>query len=73
MTVPGAVGIIEKIATRYGDEVLVGAGTVLNAETAKDCLQAGAQFVVSPALNLETIAFLSRRRLRDHAGRADAD
>jgi len=57
MTVPGAVGIIEKIAARYGDEVLVGAGTVLNAETAKDCLQAGAKFIVSPALNLETIAF----------------
>ena len=57
MTVPGAVGIIEKIATRFGDDVLVGAGTVLNAETAKDCLHAGAQFVVSPALNLETIAF----------------
>ena len=57
MTVPGAVGIIEQIAKRYGDEVLVGAGTVLNAETARDCLAAGAQFIVSPALNLETIAF----------------
>jgi 2-dehydro-3-deoxyphosphogluconate aldolase / (4S)-4-hydroxy-2-oxoglutarate aldolase len=57
MTVPGAVGIIEKIAARYGDEVLVGAGTVLDVETAKDCLRSGAQFVVSPALNLETIAY----------------
>lgn len=57
MTVPGAVGIIEKIADRYGDEVLVGAGTVLNAETARDCLRAGARFVVSPALNFETIAY----------------
>ena len=57
MTVPGAVGIIEQVAKRYGDEVLVGAGTVLNAETARDCLAAGAQFIVSPALNLETIAF----------------
>src|SRR2546429_6698654 len=57
MTVPGAVGVIEKIADRYGDEVLVGAGTVLNAETARDCLRAGAQFVVSPALDLETIAY----------------
>jgi 2-dehydro-3-deoxyphosphogluconate aldolase/(4S)-4-hydroxy-2-oxoglutarate aldolase len=57
MTVPGAVGIIEQIAKRYGDEVLVGAGTVLNAETARECLTAGAQFIVSPALNLETIAF----------------
>jgi 2-dehydro-3-deoxyphosphogluconate aldolase / (4S)-4-hydroxy-2-oxoglutarate aldolase len=57
MTVPGAVRIIETIAERYGDEVLVGAGTVLDAETAQDCLRAGAQFVVSPALNLETISF----------------
>src|SRR4029079_7133305 len=56
MTVPGAVGIIEKIAARYGGEVLFVARTVLNAEPAKDCLRAGAQFVVSPALNLETIA-----------------
>ena len=57
MTVPGAVGIIETIAEKYGDEVLIGAGTVLNPETAKDCVQAGAQFIISPALNLDTIAF----------------
>jgi 2-dehydro-3-deoxyphosphogluconate aldolase/(4S)-4-hydroxy-2-oxoglutarate aldolase len=57
MTVPGAIGIIKTIAHRYGDQVLVGAGTVLNVETAKNCLQAGAQFVVTPALNLETIAY----------------
>jgi 2-dehydro-3-deoxyphosphogluconate aldolase / (4S)-4-hydroxy-2-oxoglutarate aldolase len=57
LTVPGAVGVIEKIADRYGDEVLVGAGTVLNAETARECLRAGAQFVVSPALDLETVAY----------------
>jgi 2-dehydro-3-deoxyphosphogluconate aldolase / (4S)-4-hydroxy-2-oxoglutarate aldolase len=56
MTVPGAVRVIEKIADRYGDEVLVGAGTVLDAKTAGECLHAGARFVVSPALNLETIA-----------------
>jgi 2-dehydro-3-deoxyphosphogluconate aldolase/(4S)-4-hydroxy-2-oxoglutarate aldolase len=57
LTVRGAVGVIEKIVDRYGDEVLVGAGTVLNAETARECLRAGAQFVVSPALDLETIAY----------------
>ncbi len=57
MTVPGAVRIIETIAKRFGDEVLVGAGTVLNADTARECVGAGAQFVVSPALNLQTIAF----------------
>lgn len=57
MTVPGAVRILEAIAKRFGDEVLVGAGTVLDADTARECVKAGAQFVVSPALNLETIAF----------------
>ncbi|HJZ80064.1 MAG TPA: bifunctional 4-hydroxy-2-oxoglutarate aldolase/2-dehydro-3-deoxy-phosphogluconate aldolase, partial [Pyrinomonadaceae bacterium] len=57
MTVPGAVRIIEKIANEFGEQVLLGAGTVLDPETARDCLRAGAQFVVSPALNLETIAF----------------
>src|SRR5262245_43921937 len=57
MTVPGAIDIIKRIAQNYGDQVLVGAGTVLNAETARNCLQAGAQFVVTPALNLETIAY----------------
>jgi len=57
MTVPGAVGVIEKLADHYGDEVLVGAGTVLNAETVRDCLRAGAQFVVSPALDQESIAY----------------
>jgi 2-dehydro-3-deoxyphosphogluconate aldolase / (4S)-4-hydroxy-2-oxoglutarate aldolase len=56
MTVPGAVGVIEKVSTRYGDEALVGAGTVLDPETALACIQAGARFIVSPSLNLETIA-----------------
>src|ERR1043166_5077509 len=55
MTVPGAVGVIEQLTKRYGRDVLVGAGTVLDAETARACMLSGAQFVVSPALNLETI------------------
>src|SRR5919199_6954406 len=55
MTVPRAVRVIEEVADRYGDEVVVGAGTVLDAETARSCILAGASFVVSPALNLETI------------------
>src|ERR1051325_9747327 len=55
MTVPDAVGVIEKVCKRYGAEALVGAGTVLDGETARACIQAGAQFVVSPALNPETI------------------
>jgi 2-dehydro-3-deoxyphosphogluconate aldolase/(4S)-4-hydroxy-2-oxoglutarate aldolase len=55
MTVPGAVGVIEAVAKRYGADALVGAGTVLDAETARACIRSGAQFVVSPSLNLETI------------------
>jgi 2-dehydro-3-deoxyphosphogluconate aldolase/(4S)-4-hydroxy-2-oxoglutarate aldolase len=60
MTVPGAIKVIEKVADKYGSEVLVGAGTVLDPETARACLLAGAQFIVSPALNLDTIAMCQR-------------
>lgn len=60
MTVPGAVGVIEKVSTRYGNEALVGAGTVLDPETARACIQAGARFIVSPSLNFETIALCRR-------------
>jgi 2-dehydro-3-deoxyphosphogluconate aldolase/(4S)-4-hydroxy-2-oxoglutarate aldolase len=55
MTVPRAVKVIEQVADRYGSEVVVGAGTVLDAETARACILAGASFVVSPALNVDTI------------------
>ena len=57
MTVPGAVDVIAKLAATFGTEVVIGAGTVLDPETANKCIQAGAQFIVSPALNEETIAF----------------
>lgn len=60
MTVPGAVRVIEQVADRYGSEVLVGAGTVLDPETARACLLAGAQFIVSPALNIATIELCHR-------------
>src|SRR5215212_3017221 len=56
MTIPGAVKVIEQVVKRYGKDALVGAGTVLDAETATACISSGAQFVVSPVLNLETIA-----------------
>jgi 2-dehydro-3-deoxyphosphogluconate aldolase / (4S)-4-hydroxy-2-oxoglutarate aldolase len=60
MTVPGAVGVIEQVVKRYGSEATVGAGTVLDPETARACILAGAQFVVSPALNVDTIAMCRR-------------
>lgn len=55
MTVPGAIRLIEQLATRYSEQIVVGVGTVLDAETARVCTLAGAQFVVSPALNIELI------------------
>ena len=59
MTVPGAVEVIERLV-RDRPDILVGAGTVLDAETARTCILAGAQFVVSPALNVNTIAMCHR-------------
>jgi 2-dehydro-3-deoxyphosphogluconate aldolase/(4S)-4-hydroxy-2-oxoglutarate aldolase len=55
MTVPGAVELIREVVRRATD-ALVGAGTVLDPEKARACIDAGARFVVSPALNLDTIA-----------------
>src|SRR6185503_10328998 len=60
MTVPGALGVMEQVAKRFGNDVLLGAGTVLDAETARACMLAGARFVVSPALNLATIEICRR-------------
>ena len=61
MTVPGAIEVIQALAAEYGDETLIGAGTVLDPETAQACIQAGAKFIVSPALNEETIKFCRRQ------------
>ena len=60
MTVPRAVRVIEQLTDTYGAEVLVGAGTVLDAETARACILAGASFVVSPSLNVATIELCRR-------------
>jgi 2-dehydro-3-deoxyphosphogluconate aldolase/(4S)-4-hydroxy-2-oxoglutarate aldolase len=60
MTVPGAIPTIEKLTARYGEEVIIGAGTVLDQETARLCILAGAQFVVSPILDLDTITTCRR-------------
>jgi len=63
MTVPGAIGLIEEVSVRYGKDVLVGAGTVLEDKTATACISAGARFVVSPALNVDTIACCRRHEV----------
>lgn len=60
MTVPGAVKVIEAVTDKYGSDTLVGAGTVLDPETARVCMLAGARFIVSPALNVKTIEMCQR-------------
>lgn len=60
MTVPGAIKVIERVADTLGDRIVVGAGTVLDPETARAAILAGARFVVSPSLNERVIA-LARR------------
>ena len=60
-TVPNADQIIKTLAEKYkGTDMIVGAGTVLDPETARAAILAGAQFVVSPALNVETIKLCNR-------------
>src|ERR1700686_859598 len=60
MTVPGAVRALEKIADEFGDKIILGAGTVLDPETARICMLAGAQFFVTPNLKLATIEMVKR-------------
>lgn len=59
MTVPGAIEVMRRLAKERPD-ILVGAGTVLDPETARICILEGAKFVVSPALNLHTIEMCHR-------------
>jgi 2-dehydro-3-deoxyphosphogluconate aldolase/(4S)-4-hydroxy-2-oxoglutarate aldolase len=68
MTVPGAVQIIQEIVKTRGEDVIVGAGTVLDAETARSCTDAGAQFLVSPGLDLKTIEFAAKAKTLIMAG-----
>ena len=61
MTVPGAIDVIKEICSKYGggDEI-IGAGTVLDAETARMAMLAGAQFIVGPTLNADMIRICNR-------------
>jgi 2-dehydro-3-deoxyphosphogluconate aldolase/(4S)-4-hydroxy-2-oxoglutarate aldolase len=60
MTVPGAIRALEKVADKFGDQMILGAGTVLDPETARACMLAGAEFFVTPSLNLKTIEMAKR-------------
>jgi 2-dehydro-3-deoxyphosphogluconate aldolase/(4S)-4-hydroxy-2-oxoglutarate aldolase len=56
VTVPGAIELIERTARRLGDDVLLGVGSVLDAETARRAVDAGARYVVSPVFDAEVVA-----------------
>jgi len=56
MTVPNAISVIRELVQRHGGDVLIGAGTVTNAEQAESCVRAGAQFLVSPGLALSVLS-----------------
>ncbi len=60
MTVPGAIKALEKLADLFGDKIILGAGTVLDPETARACMLAGAQFFVTPNLRVATIEMCHR-------------
>ena len=60
MTVPGAIHALEKVADRFGGKIVLGAGTVLDPETARACMLAGAEFFVTPSLRLSTIEMAKR-------------
>ena len=68
MTCPGAINVIRHLTKTGDSEILIGAGTVLNAEDARRCLDAGAQFLVSPGFNRATVEFAARESILILAG-----
>ena len=60
MTTPGALSVIQEATARYGDNVLFGAGSVLDAETARAAILAGAGFIVAPTLDVQVIELCNR-------------
>ena len=68
MTVPGAVEVIAELANTVGSHILIGAGTVLDADDAQRCIDAGAEFLVSPGFDLGTIKLANRLGILVMAG-----
>ena len=60
MTVPNALEVLRKVAEKFSNDILLGAGTVLDGETARAAILAGAQFIVGPCLNIELIKVCKR-------------
>ncbi|HMF14842.1 MAG TPA: bifunctional 4-hydroxy-2-oxoglutarate aldolase/2-dehydro-3-deoxy-phosphogluconate aldolase [Gemmataceae bacterium] len=60
MTVPDALAVLRQVRSALGDRLLLGAGTILDAETARAALLAGAEYIVAPTLNFEVIRLCQR-------------
>ena len=67
-TVPFAHRVIEQLSMQYGDQILLGAGTVLDPETARIAILSGARFVVAPHFNPNTTRLCNRYRVANMAG-----
>jgi 2-dehydro-3-deoxyphosphogluconate aldolase / (4S)-4-hydroxy-2-oxoglutarate aldolase len=63
MTVPNAVAVIREVARQRGKDVLIGAGTVTNGKQALECIEAGAQFLVSPGLSVAVLEAASAHKI----------
>ncbi|HEX3322021.1 MAG TPA: bifunctional 4-hydroxy-2-oxoglutarate aldolase/2-dehydro-3-deoxy-phosphogluconate aldolase [Terriglobales bacterium] len=68
MTVPGALDVIRELRKASDSSVLIGAGTVLNKKMAQDCVDAGAQFLVSPGLDVPSVEFAQKEGMLMLAG-----
>ncbi|MDK2823923.1 MAG: 2-dehydro-3-deoxyphosphogluconate aldolase / (4S)-4-hydroxy-2-oxoglutarate aldolase [Clostridia bacterium] len=68
MSVPGAIDVIKEIANTYKDDIVLGVGSVLDSETARMAILAGAQYVVSPHLNPEVIKLCNRYQVPSMPG-----
>lgn len=62
MTVPDAVDLIRQLS-KTRDDLLIGAGSVLDPETARECIAAGARFIVSPSTNIDTILYCNESEI----------
>jgi 2-dehydro-3-deoxyphosphogluconate aldolase/(4S)-4-hydroxy-2-oxoglutarate aldolase len=60
MTVPDALGVLERVSKRFGDQVLLGAGTILDAKSCEAAIAAGAEFIVTPSLQFDVIETAKR-------------
>lgn len=63
MTVQGALDVIKELSRKYAGDVFIGAGTVLDEKAGEAAILAGAQFLVSPNLNLDLIRLAARKRV----------